>query len=312
MAIVIPLYKTKYIDQTLKSLSNQNNKNFNVYIGDDLSKSPPISLINHYSNFINITYTRFSDNVGRVNPVLNWNRCLKLVGDEEWVCFLPDDDEFSENVVDEFYNALTKNADKYISAFKLGIYVRHNDGMLVKSQSSVGEYFTTDQLYYNIIRGLDDCTLGDVIYNKNRLIEIGGFINFPKAWCSDHGTFIQASAGGLIYNISNAFLYFRMSGENISSGISDSDQKMKARYMFGEWLLKNNAYFTSNYFDEIIKYHYWKSEYYFIYFWKFSFKTWWFLYRLSVITRDNYNPIQAIKSLAKAIKTKRRSITSLN
>lgn len=41
LAIVIPYYKINYFEETLKSLSNQTDKKFKVYIGNDASENDP-------------------------------------------------------------------------------------------------------------------------------------------------------------------------------------------------------------------------------------------------------------------------------
>ena len=45
LAIVIPYYKIAFFEETLKSLANQTNKQFIVYIGDDASKDDPTFLL---------------------------------------------------------------------------------------------------------------------------------------------------------------------------------------------------------------------------------------------------------------------------
>ena len=39
LAVVIPYYKIDYFEETLISLKNQTNRNFNIYVGNDCSPS---------------------------------------------------------------------------------------------------------------------------------------------------------------------------------------------------------------------------------------------------------------------------------
>ncbi|WP_206598062.1 hypothetical protein, partial [Sulfurovum riftiae] len=70
-----------------------------------------------------------------------------------------------------------------------------------------------------------------------------GFVNFPKAWASDRATILQVSEGGMIYLLSQARLYFRMSGDNITSDRTDGLIKLDAIIMFTQWLKENENIF---------------------------------------------------------------------
>lgn len=69
LAIVIPAYKDAYLDKTLNSLSQQTDKNFVVYIGDDNSPYELEKIVNKYLEKLNITYRRFDTNSGGTNLV---------------------------------------------------------------------------------------------------------------------------------------------------------------------------------------------------------------------------------------------------
>lgn len=76
LAIVIPYYKIDFFEDTLISLSNQTNPKFTVYIGDDLSPHCPVNLISKYKDKLNIIYRKFEYNIGNVNLVGQWKRCV--------------------------------------------------------------------------------------------------------------------------------------------------------------------------------------------------------------------------------------------
>lgn len=307
LAFIIPLYKTAYLSATLQSLSEQTNKNFNVYIGDDCSPNPPDKIIEEFSQKLTIHYTRFTQNVGGINPVRNWNRCLDLVQDEEWICMLPDDDMLSSDVVEDFYQCLQNSKDQPVYAFKMGTKTINSKGE-VRSIRRVSSGITGNYEYFSsVFKGNDDCTLGDVIYSKKRLLEVGKFKEFPKAWCSDHCGLIEVTSGGLMYNLPNSFLTFRMSGENISSQIIDGSIKMRARYLFGKWLRNNESVWDTPPSKELYLFFYWKSEYYFLYVWPFSFISWWYLYKLSVIMSQSWSPLPPVKALFKRLFQKKKT-----
>ena len=48
IAIVIPAYKDTFLTETLESISNQTDKDFTLYIGDDNSPYQLLDIVNKY------------------------------------------------------------------------------------------------------------------------------------------------------------------------------------------------------------------------------------------------------------------------
>ena len=88
LAIVIPYYKLTFFEASLQSLDNQTDKRFKVYIGDDTSSENPVNLLEKYKGKFDFVYHRFEENLGGVSLVKQWERCIALSGDEEWVIIL--------------------------------------------------------------------------------------------------------------------------------------------------------------------------------------------------------------------------------
>ena len=68
-----------------------------------------LGLLEKYQNRIDFNYNRFQVNYGSFSLVKQWNRCLEMINDEEWVMFLGDDDVLQNNVVSEFYRNLNES-----------------------------------------------------------------------------------------------------------------------------------------------------------------------------------------------------------
>ena len=297
LAVIIPFYKIKYLQETLSSLVNQTNKDFNVYIGDDCAPYSPIETIKPFEKYLNITYTRFNENVGRYCPVYNWNRCLDHLNNEEWVCVLPDDDTLSCNVIEEIYNVINNSHKKY-NVLKLGVNIINDSGILISSKAGKGS-MSSLQLYNKVLNGTLDMTLGDLVFRKSKLIEIGGFVDFPSAWGSDHATFMLASSNLEVFNIPNAYLNFRMSGLNISSQNDDGTKKLTAKVMFVNWIKKNPHLFKEDLNIEFFNKLYFKGEYYFIYHWSINIKMILKLYELASICKLHFPFFKALGATAK-------------
>lgn len=109
MAIVIPAYKITYLRETLESISRQTDKRFNLYIGDDCSPYDIESVVKEYENKIPLTYKRFDTNLGGKDLVAQWERCIEMTKDEEYIWLFSDDDTMDPECVASFYKVLSEN-----------------------------------------------------------------------------------------------------------------------------------------------------------------------------------------------------------
>jgi glycosyltransferase involved in cell wall biosynthesis len=85
LAIVVPYFKLTFFEATLESLANQTDKRFKVYIGDDASPENPSSLLEQYKESINFKYKRFYNSIGSISLVKQWEHCMTMVQEEEWM-----------------------------------------------------------------------------------------------------------------------------------------------------------------------------------------------------------------------------------
>ena len=65
IAIIIPAYKSRFLQQTLASIAAQTDKAFTVYIGDDASPHDLKNIVCLYQDKLDIVYHRFEDELGR-------------------------------------------------------------------------------------------------------------------------------------------------------------------------------------------------------------------------------------------------------
>lgn len=121
LAIIIPAYKDAFFNKTLESLAQQTNKNFTVYIGDDNSPYNLEKIVSEYSNQLNIIYKRFPTNLGSTDLVLQWNRCLSMIQDEDFFCLFSDDDIMEPTCVENFYKSLQTNGDFDVFHFDINL-----------------------------------------------------------------------------------------------------------------------------------------------------------------------------------------------
>ena len=241
LAIVIPYYKITFFEATLDSLKNQLNKKFRVYIGDDASPNIPKQLLDKFSNDFNFTYKRFDTNLGKVSLVKQWERCIDLINDEEWILILGDDDVLAENVVDEFYKNLENIENESIDVVRFATCKIDGNGV------------KTSGIYHNpkiessidfLFRG-SRSSLSEYIFKTKKVKEIG-LKEFPLAWFSDVLAVLEFSEFKNIFSISDAIVYIRISDESISGTNTNLILKSKAGFQYYHYLLskKSNKFNT--------------------------------------------------------------------
>jgi glycosyltransferase involved in cell wall biosynthesis len=236
LAIVIPYYRLTYFEKTLQSLANQTDMRFHVYIGDDASAQPPTALLQKYESQLAFSYKRFDTNVGGRSLVQQWNRCLALVGHEKWVMIVGDDDLLGQNVVESFYAHLKTIAEQDISVVRFATKIIDNNN---KPMSEVFLHPTTETAVEFLMRkfkGGTRSSMSEYIFNFEILKNVG-IKDFPLAWSSDVLAVVECANNRPILTINEALVFFRWSGDNITSQ-PDSIEKNQGWFMFYAYLLK--------------------------------------------------------------------------
>jgi glycosyltransferase involved in cell wall biosynthesis len=232
LAIVIPYFKINYFEETLKSLSNQTDKRFKVYIGDDNSCDNPFEIIKKHSSELTIKYEKFNTNLGSISLVKQWNRCLNLVENETWVMILGDDDVLSDNFIEEFYNNLNK-FENTISVIRYATFKIDEKSNYTTKKHTNSEIENCFEFLIHKKRS----SLSEYIFKKDKVL-FYQFKNFPLAWFSDYLAVIEFSELGNIFSINNAHVLVRISKESISGQNHNLELKNKAKFLFYKYIFK--------------------------------------------------------------------------
>lgn len=232
LAIVIPYYKINYFEETLKSLSNQTDKRFKVYIGDDNSCDNPLEIIKKYSSNLNIKYEKFNNNLGSISLVKQWNRCLGLLGNETWVMILGDDDVVSNNMVEGFYANYEKIKNRTA-------VVRFATYKIDDASNIYSKLYTHPEIEnsINIIAHKKRSSLSEYVFRRDK-IDVIKFKDFPLAWYSDLLSVLEFSDFGPIFSINSAHLKIRISENSISGKNDNLVQKEEAKFLFYKYILE--------------------------------------------------------------------------
>jgi glycosyltransferase involved in cell wall biosynthesis len=247
LAIVIPYYKHTFFNETLQSLANQTDKRFTVYIGDDASPEKPTILLKKYQDCFDFVYNRFEINLGAISLVQQWERCIKMSVDEEWVMILGDDDVLGKNVVEVFYENLQEIKQTKISVVRYATYKINAEGNPISDLYQHPETENSVDFLFRKTRS----SLSEYVFLKEDILKIS-FKDFPLAWFSDVLAVLEFSKFGNIFTINKAVIAIRISNLSVSGNQGNLRLKSKATFDFYYYLLVYKIdYFNENQRSEL-------------------------------------------------------------
>lgn len=256
LAIVIPYYKLSFFQETLQSLSNQTDKRFKVYIGDDDSNENPMELLNQYQKEFDFVYHRFETNLGRISLTQQWERCIGLIAEEEWLMILGDDDYLGENVVEQFYGHLQEFQEKTnLVRFSSRTIVQDENYKATICQHPVWE--TATDAFYRKFNLITRSSLSEYIFLK-KVYDKYGFYNYPLAWNSDDRAWLDFAEDKPIYSINDGLVNIRLSNLSITGMKDNLALKNNSLVAFHKYIIQNKLSHFNKYdrIKIIRKYHY--------------------------------------------------------
>ncbi len=238
LAIVIPYYKIDYFEACLQSLSKQTCHDFNLYIGDDASPNSPIEIVNKYKALLpSLSYKKFDENLGNKNLVYHWSRCIEMTQEEEWIMIPGDDDMFSENMVETFYNNLVEIEAGGYNVIRNSVIEINGKGQKIREIRFPEKENATDSYIKKITENYH-ITLPEYIFRKKTYKKYG-FKDFPFAFGSDNIAWLEFSENKPIYTLTSSFCYMRLSDINISGNKKNIKEKVYAMYLTKKYIINN-------------------------------------------------------------------------
>jgi len=238
LAIVIPAYKNDYLDRTFLSIAKQTCKEFTVYIGDDASPNCLKLIVDKYRDKFRIIYKYFDENLGKNDLVAHWERCIDLVGDENWIWLFSDDDLMESTCVEEFYNTLRESSD--FDLFHFSVLQIDENEKVIGHISAYPEILSVEEFLMNRLKGGFNSYVVEFIFRKSSFYEKGRFENFDLAWCSDDATWIKLGKNKGIRTMEKSKVFWRRSPFNITPDLNPDilERKFYAEISFADWVLK--------------------------------------------------------------------------
>ena len=233
LAVVIPYYKRKYFDETLKSFAAQTNKAFTVYIGDDCSPEAPVDIINKYSSQLKIVYKRFDSNLGGRDLVGQWKRCIDLTNGERWLWLFSDDDVVGSKCVESFYKTVT--IAPVFDVYHFDVHVIDCEGSVIHKAKRFPDIISYDELFVRNGKGHLPSFVVEYVFSRDVYQEKAGFVSFPYAWGSDIATWCKFSRSKGVKTIQGDEVYWRSSDINITPDTSLTYEKTLAIIKCLKW-----------------------------------------------------------------------------
>ncbi|WP_394775085.1 glycosyltransferase [Flavobacterium sp.] len=231
IAIVIPYYKLEFFEATLQSLTSQTDKRFKVYIGNDASPENPILLLDKFKDAFEYSYHYFESNLGGTSLVKQWERCIELTDNEEWMMILGDDDVLSNNVVEQFYKNQEEISKQNINVVRFSTKVINEKGEVVSDKFDHPVLEKGQDFLARKFSKKTRSSLSEYLFKKE-IVKQKNFRNLPLAWHSDDLAVLEFSAPNFIYSINDAHLLIRVSNLSITGDSSSNDLKNQATFDF--------------------------------------------------------------------------------
>ena len=199
-------------------------------------------IVNKYTNRIDVIYKKFDENLGSKDLVAQWERCIDLTKDEEWLWMFSDDDIMDMHCVEEFYAVLGKqNSDVY----HFNINIIDSCGSLIRKCAEYPSYISVLEFFSFLFASKIDARMPEFIFNKKRFLENGRFPKFELALRTDTAAVMINAFQHGIRTIPNSLISWRLSSENVSAPKCGMLmlRKTRATILFFCWtkdLFKNN------------------------------------------------------------------------
>lgn len=234
-SFVLPAYKSEYLQEAIVSILQQTFCDFELIIVDDASPYHLESIVNQYKDK-RIKFYQNKENIGGVNLVQNWNKCIKYA-DGEYIILASDDDLYSPL----FLQQVNKRIEEYpnVNIIRSRVNRVDSEGSITDIEQVYKPYMPFSEFVFYWSKGVINC-IANYVFKKKSLLNAGGFVDMPCAWFSDDITVVNMAING-IATTEDALFYFRTSDKSVSWTFDKETIKKKwaANEIFYNWLIDN-------------------------------------------------------------------------
>ena len=229
-SIAIPAYKPEFFKEAIESVASQTWQDWELVIVDDCSPADLRSIASPFLADKRIRYYRNETNIGALNVVDNWNRCLDYCKGDYVIC-MGDDDRLLPDCLSDLASLIDRHPG-------LGVYYIHS--VIINARGEIIEEIAPRPETESALDTLDRRWkknsrqfIGNLCFDLKRLKDAGGFYFLPLAWGSDDISFFIAAADG-VANTQRPGFQYRQSEVTLSSD-PDFEVKVKSMVRASDW-----------------------------------------------------------------------------
>lgn len=184
-SITIPAYKSRFLDEAIRSVVSQICPDWELIIVDDCSPEPLKEIVEPFLTDQRVRFYRNAKNCGAVDVVDNWNICLSHCTGDYIIC-MGDDDRLLPCCLDEYAKTIEAYPDLNVYHARTAIINEKGERIDVQEERPVWE--SCQEMILHQWKDQRKQFLGDFLFSRHWLLNNGGYVKFPLAYCSDWAT----------------------------------------------------------------------------------------------------------------------------
>lgn len=193
-SIAIPAYKPEFLAEALSSVCAQTFQDWELVVVDDCSPADLRAIAKPFLSDPRVRYFRNEKNIGAMDVVDNWNKCLGYCSGDYVIC-MGDDDRLLPDCLQDLAALIARHPG-------LGLY--HIQAEIIDAEGKVVERTPLRPEVESALDMLDRRWrvnsrqfIGDWCFDLPRLKAAGGFYKLPLAWGSDDISAFRAAIDGI-------------------------------------------------------------------------------------------------------------------
>ena len=212
-SITIPAYKSRFLDEAIRSVVSQICPDWELIIVDDCSPEPLQEIVEPFLTDQRVRFYRNAKNCGAVDVVDNWNICLSHCTGDYIIC-MGDDDRLLPCCLDEYAKTIEAYPD--LNVYHARTAIINEEGKRVDVQEERPAWESCQEMILHQWKDRRKQFLGDFLFSRHWLLNNGGYVKFPLAYCSDWATANLAAKDKGIANGQTFMFEYRSTPYSIS------------------------------------------------------------------------------------------------
>ena len=216
LAVVIPVYKGRYLERTLESFASQTDQRVRVYVSDDCSSEDLSSIVAPFRERLDLVYERFEANLGCKSLVGHFDRSIRMTA-EPWVWLFSDDDIVAPDCVEAFLTRLALiEPTNALFRFQMSMIDENGTEMSVRTAYPVRETWT--EYTQALMRQETWVVIQNIIFSRSVYLENGGFYDFPHGLWSDLLSWAKFAYQDGFETLPKGRVFYRRHAASVSAG----------------------------------------------------------------------------------------------